>query len=197
MSTFTPAPAERMPAFCAARGRAAAGALAAIFGSDCTLCGARSRGLVCEACENAMPRVAAACRRCALPMPLPGTCGRCLRRATPLDAAIATFDYRFPIDRLVRRFKYAGDLAIGRWLGDALAERVANEPRPALLVAPASTRARLRERGFNPALEIAKAAAKRLGSRCAIAGLVRTRETAPQPGLSRGARRRNLAGAFA
>ena len=197
MSTFARPTTERVRIICAAPGRAAAGAFATIFGNDCALCGARSARLVCGACESALPRARGACVRCALPMPAEGTCGRCLRRSTHLDAAVSAFDYRFPIDRLVRRFKYAGDLAIGRWLGESLAARVASEPRPALIVAPASTRARLRERGFNPALEIAKAAARSLRCRWAIAGLTRTRETSPQPGLGREARRRNLAGAFA
>ena len=197
MSTSGGRPAERLPTIWAAPRRAAASALGLLFGNDCALCGARAQSLVCRACEGALPRPGHACLRCALPLPAAGTCGRCLRHGTPLDAAVAAFYYRFPIDRLVRRFKYAGDLAVGRWLGESLADRVAHESRPALIVAPASTRARLRERGFNPALEIAKATAQRLGCRCPVAGLVRTRETSPQPGLGRDARRRNLAGAFA
>ena len=197
MSIFPRLRAERMPTDWAGPGRAAARAVASIFGNDCALCGARSPALVCGACDLALPRARAACERCALPLPRPGTCGRCRRCATPVDAAVAAFDYRFPVDRLVRRFKYAGDLAVGRWLGESLAARVAGEARPALIVVPASTRARLRERGFNPALEIAKATARRLRRPYAIGGLVRTRETSPQPGLGRDARRRNLAGAFA
>jgi predicted amidophosphoribosyltransferase len=54
----------------------------------------------------------------------------------------------------------------------------------------------LRERGFNPALEIAKVVARRSGVRCAIGGLARARDTAPQPGLGRGARQRNIEGAL-
>jgi ComF family protein len=101
------------------------------------------------------------------------------------------------MDRLVQRFKYAGDLALGRWLAAALADHVAHAPRPDLIVAPPSTRERLRERGFNPGLEIAKAVARHHGLRCAVSGLARARETQPQPGLARGARCRNLEGAFA
>jgi ComF family protein len=101
------------------------------------------------------------------------------------------------MDRLVRRFKFAGDLALGRWLGEAVAIAARDEPRPSLLVVPASTRERLRQRGFNPALEIAKATARILDIECARGALERTRETQPQPGLGRRERRRNLEGAFA
>jgi ComF family protein len=70
-------------------------------------------------------------------------------------------------------------------------------PRPDLLVAPPLTRARLRERGFNQALELAKTVGRELGVAVAIEGLRKVRETAPQPSLGGKARRRNLRGAFA
>jgi len=146
--------------------------LAACLDQDCALCGATSGALVCGDCASALP-------------------------APPqFDDATAAFSYAFPVDRLVLRFKYAGDLAIGHWLAGALAERVRREARPDLLVAPPSTRERLRRRGFNPALEIAKSVGRSLGVRCAIDGLDRIRETIPQPGLARRERERNLEGAF-
>jgi len=163
---------------------------------DCALCAVRSAELICPDCVAALPAPLASCVRCALPLAVPGVCGHCLAEPPRFDEAIAAFDYRFPIDRLVLRFKYAGDLALGRWLAVALTERVRSEARPDLVVAPPSTRERLRSRGFNPALEIAKAVAQALGVRCAIAGLERTRETAPQPGLGRRERERNLEGAI-
>lgn len=164
---------------------------------DCALCGARTHTLVCRECREALPRSFQACTRCALPLEVPGVCGECLRHPPGFDEAHAAFEYRFPVDRLVRRFKYAGDLALGRWLAGALAERVASGPRPALVVAPPSAVDRLRSRGFNPALEIAKSLAARIGCACALGGLARAKRTAAQPGLGREERRRNLAGAFA
>lgn len=183
--------------FCAHRTLSGAAPGESLVAQDCVLCGAGSRRLVCAACEEALPRALASCARCALPLPLTGICGQCVRRAPAFDAAAAAFDYRFPVDRLVRRYKYAGDLAVGRWLGERLAERVGPHETPALIVAPPSTRERLRARGFNPALEIAKVVARRVGASVALEGLVRTRETAPQPGLARNARRRNIEGAYA
>ncbi|MGZ5097251.1 MAG: ComF family protein [Usitatibacter sp.] len=109
---------------------------------------------------------------------------------------VAPFEYRYPVDRLIQRFKYAGDLATGRWLALQLARRVQDEPRPDLVVAPPLTASRLRSRGFNQALEIAKVVAASRGARCALTGLARTRETPPLHGLDRRARRRNLRGAF-
>lgn len=163
---------------------------------DCLLCLAPSgSSLVCGDCALALPMLGESCSGCAIGVAASGRCGECLSRPFAFDDAVACFEYRFPLDRLVQRFKYAGDLAVGRWLALRLAARVAHA-RPDLLVAPALTSARLRSRGFNQALEIAKVVARRVGTHCDIASLVKVRETTPQPGLGREARRANLRGAF-
>lgn len=123
-------------------------------------------------------------------------CERSLSRAMPHPACIAPYAYRYPVDRLVQRFKFAGDLAAGRWLGERLADRVREEPRPDLLVTPPLATHRLRERGFNQAHELAKTVGRALDLPVARRGLSRRRQTTPQPGLGRLARRANLAGAF-
>lgn len=161
------------------------------------LCAGRSASrLVCDACSESLPRPAHACERCAIEFMHAGTCGQCQRRAPAFDAAIAAFEYRFPLDRLVQRFKYAGDLAAGKWLALQLAERVAARERPDLLVAPPLAASRLRERGFNQAVVISQAVGRRLGIRHLPAALAKVRETSPQPGLGRRERATNLSGAF-
>jgi len=173
--------------------RNAAGSL----GQDCTLCGDASAGaLVCRPCAALLPAVGLACQSCALALPAAGICGECLRHPPAFDTAVAGFAYRFPVDRLVQRFKFAGDLALGRWLALQLADRVRALESPDLLVAPPLTAARLSGRGFNQALEIAKVVGRELGVRTALGGLAKTRETRPQPGLGPRARRANLRGAF-
>ncbi len=144
------------------------------MGQDCALCLSRTQvGLICAACADSLPRAAAE---------RPG--------------AVAAFAYRFPVDRLVQRYKFAGDLALGRWLSLALAERVCAEPRPDLLVAPPLTAARLRERGFNQSVEIARIVGRELNVPYVIRGVRKVRETAAQQGLGRRKRQRNLRGAF-
>jgi len=142
-------------------------------GRDCYLCAAPARALLCGPCEASLPSAAAL--------------DRCLR---------APFEYRFPLDRLVQRFKFAGDLALGRYLGERLAACVADEAPPDLLVAPPLATPRLRTRGFNQSVELARYVGRRLHLRVAADALEKTRETLPQQGLGRRARRRNLRGAF-
>ena len=170
----------------------AAGAL----GADCALCGSRSAGaLVCEGCERSLPRTLAACPRCALPMPGAQTCGRCLRGAPAFGSALAAFEYRFPVDRLVQRFKFAGDLATGRWLAESLARHVGDSSAD-LLVAPPITRAGLARRGFNQAVEIARVVGRARAIRVEPRAFAKLRDTTPQPRLGGRARRMNLRGAF-
>ena len=134
--------------------------------------------------------------RCAIPLAHVDVCGECQRRAPSFDAAIAAFEYRFPLDRLIQRFKYSGDLAAGKWLALQLADRVAPCERPDLLVAPPIAPSRLRERGFNQAVLAAKVIGKRLAIRHSLGAFVKVRDTSPQPGLGRRARLANLRGAF-
>jgi ComF family protein len=171
-------------------------AMAALVETDCVLCGATGAGEVCGACDASLPRVDAACPRCALPDVGSQACGACLRHAPAFDGAVCVFAYGFPLDAMVRRFKYAGDLAIGRWLALELAARVANEPAPDAIVVPPSTRARLRERGFNQALELAKVVARQRGIVLRRDAVARSREAAVQAGLTRAGRIANLREAF-
>jgi ComF family protein len=189
LSIFGTAPPLQLPE------KQAGGGFARFFGQDCLLCLADSDRVICPACESALPSIEAACDGCAITLAQAGLCGECLSRPFAFDDARSCFEYRFPLDRLVHRFKFAGDLAVGRWLALRLAQRVA-DARPDLVVAPPLTGSRLRERGFNQALEIAKVVARRVHARCDIDGLVKARETAPQPGLSRRERRANLRDAF-
>jgi predicted amidophosphoribosyltransferase len=53
----------------------------------------------------------------------------------------------------------------------------------------------LRQRGFNPALELARAIAREVGAPLAPTALARLRDTPSQTGLHAAARKRNLRGA--
>lgn len=137
---------------------------------------------------------------------VPGLCDTChallgpapsgLRPAGDL-AIVAAFAYRFPLDHLVHRFKFSADFAAGRWLADALSDVARSCPTPDVLVPAPSSARRLRERGFDPALLLARRVSAQLGIPVDAHALRKTRHTVPQTSLSREARSRNLSGAFA
>ena len=135
-----------------------------LFALRCLACGergAQGRDL-CEACHAALPWQGPACRRCALTLPQPGVCGHCLQQPPPVDEAHAVFDYAFPMDRLLPRLKFHGDFAAGRVLAHCMAERLSCLPPPDALVPVPLHRARLRQRGYDQALELAKPLARGL-----------------------------------
>jgi ComF family protein len=166
----------------------------------CLLCGdAGADGLdLCAACAAELPRNTSCCARCALPLPNPTPlCGACQRKPPPWQAAWAPFRYGWPLDRLEARYKFGRELAAGRTLG-ALWKRVPPPVAPPTLILPVPLhRARLRQRGYNQALELARPLGRALGIPVRHDLLLRARATAAQTELDAPARRRNVRGAFA
>jgi ComF family protein len=162
------------------------------------LCGARAGTQpLCDGCHADLPWLRQpGCPRCALPTPAGQVCGACLKQPPAFDRSCAALAYAFPLDRLIPRLKYQGELAIVPALAACLSEAVAAQPRPDCLVPMPLHAVRLRERGFNHATEIARETARRLGLALDSAGCRRTRDTPPQQGLRHDARRRNVRGAF-
>lgn len=165
----------------------------------CLLCGdTGANGMdLCAECAAELPRNTHCCERCALPLPISAPlCGRCQRKAPPWDAAWSPFRYTWPLDRLETRFKFGRDLAAGR----VLATTWQHEPRPPCLpqlILPVPLhRRRLRTRGYNQALELARPLARALNVPCLHDRLVRIRHTDAQTGLDAVERRRNLRNAF-
>src|SRR5690606_25479155 len=100
-------------------------------------------------------------------------------------------------DRLLPRFKFHRDLAAGRLLAEAMAARFAPLPRPGALLPVPLHRGRLRRRGYDQALELARPLARALDLPLLPGALRRVRATRPQSELDAAARARNLRGAFA
>lgn len=175
------------------------GALDALLPSHCLLCGARGQGALslCAACEAEMPRNRVCCARCALPLDVPAPlCGRCVRHAPRWDAAWVPFRYEWPLAQLEARFKFGGDLAAGRTLSLLWNASQAPPDLPGAIVPVPLHQSRLRRRGYNQALELAKPLAKHFGLPLLRDALRRTRVTDAQTELTAVQRRRNVHGAF-
>ena len=166
----------------------------------CLLCGATgSDGIdLCADCAAELPRNRTCCARCALPLAAPAAmCGECLRHAPPWDAAWAPFRYGWPLDRLESRFKFGRDLAAGRVLSTSWRREPCPIDLPQTLLTVPLHRSRLRQRGYNQALELARPLARSLGVSLRHDVLQRVRQTDAQTELDALSRRRNVRGAFA
>ena len=166
------------------------------------------RELAKELLDFALPSVCGACGRDTSGAVL---CPRCdeppcdplPRPPRPIAAWAAGVAYDGSAAEWIRRFKYpkpgfAGLDPSADGVVRAFALRAAAQlgrTPEAVIPVPLHPR-RLRERGFNPAGELARAVARERGARFAPASVERTRDTPSQTGLTRRERARNLAGAF-
>ena len=165
---------------------------------DCFLCGAgNSDEVVCIGCRSSLPPLpSSVCPSCGLPTLGGLLCGRCLRHRPSFTTTIAAIDYRFPADVLIQRFKYSHQLALGPFLAQLLVDRVCVLAKPDFVVPMPLGRARLRARGFNQSLEIAKVVCRKLELALASELCTRTREGEPQVRLPWKERAANVRGAF-
>jgi ComF family protein len=165
---------------------------ARLFGGSCFLCRGAAADLLCTPCDADLPRVAEpCCPRCALPSPRGEVCGRCLNEAPHYDATVAALSYEFPADVLVHALKFRGELALAGLLGGLLSKQIQTGEIDRVIAVPLSA-ARLRERGYNQSVEIAR----QLGAKLDLALCVRERDTPAQMDLPYAERKRNVRGAF-
>lgn len=168
-----------------------------LLAQDCVLCGEASGDTpLCAACHDDLPRVVDACPMCAGPSVAAKICGACLTVSPSFDATLAVWRYEFPLDRLLQALKYGGRLALARAFGQALAAQVATRRIDAIVPMPLAP-ARIADRGFNQAVEIARVVAERSGIAIASRVVQRVRNTLPQTDLPHDARAANVRGAFA
>lgn len=182
------------------------GFLERLLPPHCLLCGDPGHeGLaLCAGCLADLPRNDHPCMRCAEPLPVTGpglpelrVCGHCLWRPPPWEAIHVPFRYASPVDWLLRRLKFHGDLAAGRLLGQLLALECGTQARTADAVVPVPLHPRrLVERGFNQATEIARPLTRALGVPLCVTALARSGGTVAQMDLPAHRRRANVRGVF-
>ncbi|HUL40485.1 MAG TPA: ComF family protein [Burkholderiales bacterium] len=167
-----------------------------ILQNECVLCGAAVRTQsLCTGCHEHLPHLRQPrCRICALPIPVGDLCGSCMSDPPAFQCTRAAFIYSFPVDALVQSLKYQGNLALAPVLAVELLRNLDDRP-DYLIPVPLST-ARLRERGFNQALEIARVISKKLGVRLLTDACRRVLDNPPQAGLPWKDRAKNVRGAF-
>ena len=183
-----------------------------LWAPRCLVCTEAAAGPLdlCGRCEAALPWMPPACLGCAMPLGAGAThpgggaaapsrgrlCSACQHDPPPLAETHAAFLYGFPLDRLLPRLKFHRDLAAGRLLARAMVRAFAGCERPAALVPVPLHRARLRERGYNQAQELAHPLGRLLGLPVRTDLLRRRRDTVAQSRLDADARAGNLRDAF-
>jgi ComF family protein len=126
-------------------------------------------------------------------------CGVCQKRPPPFHRTLAPFHYAAPLDHLVHQFKFRHRMDHARLLGSLMAHYVADhmEHAPDVIVPVPLHVSRLKERGYNQALELARPLSRRLGIPLDYGVCRRERATQTQADLDAAGRRSNIRGAFA
>jgi ComF family protein len=174
-----------------------------VYPPRCRLCGVTAGvadGL-CGGCLADLPFLTVGCVRCARVLPegyTAGICGACLKKPPAFDSTTAVLRYRAPVDYLIQRLKFSGELALAPLLARRLAEKIAarGDALPELLIPVPLHRTRLRERGFNQATEVARPLGRWLKIPVDHGLCGRSWHAPPQSLTPPAARRRNVRGAF-
>ncbi len=175
--------------------------LETILPGSCALCHDESHNALCVACSlQFFANIPARCEICARRMPHPHTkmCGTCLRTPPAFDATIVACDYAAPADVLVQDLKFRARLPLAQTFGQMLANVMRKQlaSPPEMIIPVPLAEARLAQRGFNQAGEIARSVSRHTDIPLQMRACVRVRDTQPQAGLPLTERQVNMRGAF-
>lgn len=149
------------------------GVLDCLFPAECAACGVLGTAPFCRVCEEAV-------------LPAPPF------KVEGVAHAMALYEYGGPVALAIQALKFSGRAELGRALGLRMRAALVDRPAPDLIVPVPSSPSRLRERGYNPARELARG----LPYPVRLGGLRRIKDPPPQVSLSREDRLRVPRGTF-
>ncbi len=174
--------------------------LGLLFKQNCLLCDAKESENVglCQNCLADLPHSPIqSCPQCGLTSN--GiVCGKCLSNKPSFDKTYAVFTYDFPINTMMHKYKYGSQIQLGQIFGQLLAQKVDSTAIDIITPMPMHP-ARLKERGFNQALEIAKSLTQSQPFQSHLLNyqdIIRIKNTLPQASLPLKTRAKNIRHAF-
>jgi ComF family protein len=170
-----------------------------LFPVACVICKSqvfeRRYSAVCPHCWDALtPITPPICPKCGMPAPaIEGWCRRCRKGDNVFDYARSAVFFNDPAREIVHHLKYSDRVSLAKPIGRILRVLYEKSDFAGNLVLPVPLhRTRERSRGYNQAESIAVELGLPVDARL----LRRSKKTAPQSGLSRSERSKNLASAF-
>lgn len=192
-----------------------------VFPPVCLLCGRKTLSgsmSTCPECwAKARPIDGPVCKKCGLPilsqdrkeLDIPYLCLICRKTEWRFDLARAGYIFDGPVKDAIHMMKYQGHFGMGRWLGDKMAEILAennylaednyynrgDKTKDLIISVPLSPE-RLREREFNQSVILADSVGSALGIPVYHRLLERLNGDRPQVGLTTKERWSNVRGKF-
>jgi ComF family protein len=176
--------------------RAGRAVLDLLFPPRCCSCG-KFGVFLCSGCIAAIePSADRRCLRCGAPTGL-AYCPNCRVVASPLDGLSSAAVFQPPIQPAIHAFKYEGVSDLALPLGEHMVRFWMHSGlRADVLVPVALHPRRVRERGYNQAVLLARVLSARTGVPVDERLVVRSRDTRPQVGLDAVERHANMVDAF-
>ena len=186
--------------------------LSNLFPSRCILCRQTVRVAainpnieVCLDCYQALPHNANCCMKCALPLPVDigsqALCGRCIKKSPSYDYSCSVFRYEDDVINLIHQLKFDEKISYARSIGEILLASfnsvlLEKQGVPDCIIPVPLHDKRLRKRGYNQSIEIARVMAKKLEIPIAHDAVVKKHGTLAQSGLNANERQKNIKNVF-
>lgn len=173
-------------------------ALDLLFPPYCIGCG-REGSYICGRCGRELPFIyPPVCSICGRPLTEDGRCPGCIGPETALDGIRAPFTFSGLVRRAIHDIKYHNLRSLAPALASFLSDYLSDNPLPGDVFIPVPIHPkRLRERGYNQSLLIARELGRKQSLPVIEKCLVRRTYHAPQARLESAAERlRNISGAF-
>lgn len=175
-----------------------------LFSTRCLLCLSPTDRtyLLCVGCEAELAKNTHHCVLCALPLSSALgkhtlTCGKCQKNRPHYTTSIIPHIYASPLKQCVSLLKFRGNLTYAPLLAQNFVNAMPQRKiLPECIIPIPLHPQRLRERGFNQALELARIVAKNLDIPLDYSLVQRNKATPFQSGLSAKQRKFNLKDAF-
>lgn len=175
------------------------------FPYTCIFCNARTKQEIdlCDECENDLPKILHTCFTCGMPITQNQEekliCGDCQKNPPYYQRTYTAFHYEKPISILITHLKFHHKLLYAKILGKLFikkfSEDIEKDPPEIIIPLPLHYK-RLKERGFNQSLEIAREISKSLKIPFDIKHCYRIKATVPQSEISAKLREDNIKNAF-
>lgn len=179
--------------------------LSQIVSKQCLLClsPTKNKHLLCAGCEKDLPENTCRCVICSIPFSTTQAnekqlvCGKCQKNPPHFTTSSIPHIYASPLKQLITQLKFHGNLSCAPLLAQGFINSIKHRKNmPECIIPVPLHQQRLRERGFNQALELARIIASKLNIPLDYSLCYREKPTPFQSGLSAKQRKQNLKNAF-
>lgn len=167
----------------------------------CILCASHEGGElgICMPCLSDLSwHTSPQCPQCGL-ISDGSVCGSCLKAPPSFDATHALFSYDYPVDKLLQHYKYKETLHLANTFASLLANKIQPSTHSLKIdrIIPMPMHVtRLKQRGFNQALEVARLMSNNMQIKLDYQSCQRIKYTPPQASLSLKERIKSIRGVF-